>query len=292
MRFYLKDFCIFINVAETGSLSQTAAIMGLSISSVSKRLARLEDHLQTTLFERNTRGVRLSPLGKEAYIKSKEITNAFSSFIDDIRGSKVLWLNVQVEKSIRTIPFIDWVYDYASASTEARVKYKSTLSVRSQPLNINDLVISPVKSSWPLAIHRKLEPVKRKIFASSGYSGDVSQLSLDSSKVIFYSEDEEEQPLIFNQQNGEEARLSPVMITDDISQIISLSGAKDIIIVGLPSYLSKKYEDQGLIHEIMPEWSAKNRQYYLIWKNRKYYNDEFSNFLDFLESKFSDFILN
>ena len=31
MRFYLRDFCIFISVAETGSISETAKVMGMSI---------------------------------------------------------------------------------------------------------------------------------------------------------------------------------------------------------------------------------------------------------------------
>ncbi len=37
MRFYLKDFCVFISVAETQSLSKAALQLGMSVSSVSKR---------------------------------------------------------------------------------------------------------------------------------------------------------------------------------------------------------------------------------------------------------------
>ncbi len=46
MRFYLKDFCVFISVAETQSLSKAALQLGMSVSSVSKRLSRLESTLK------------------------------------------------------------------------------------------------------------------------------------------------------------------------------------------------------------------------------------------------------
>lgn len=54
----------FIKVAETASVSAAANELGLAKSIVSKRIANLEQSLQTTLFARSTRKVALTPAGQ------------------------------------------------------------------------------------------------------------------------------------------------------------------------------------------------------------------------------------
>ncbi|MEJ1268953.1 LysR family transcriptional regulator (plasmid) [Pantoea allii] len=290
MRFYLKDFRIFLSIAETGSLSETAKVMGMSISSVSKRLARLEEHLQTTLFERNTRGVRLTPIGRHAYLKTKEITNVFSNFIDDIRGAKQLTFNIQLDKSILLIPFIDWIYDCAIDSINFRVDVNSTANLINMPLTINDIAISSVKSSCPSAIHRKLEPIRRVICVSSDYHDNVTIESLSQRKVVFYSEGESESSLITNQISGEKETLKPALVTNDISLIMRLIDSKDTIAVGIPEYFLKQEIIKNKVNAILPHWSVEKIQYYIIWKERKFYNEEFKKLLHLIEHKFSEFI--
>ncbi|MDR6299375.1 LysR family transcriptional regulator [Pantoea dispersa] len=290
MRFYLKDFRIFLSVAETGSLSETAKVMGMSISSVSKRLARLEEHLQTTLFERNTRGVRLTPIGRQAYLKTKEITNVFSKFIDDIRGAKQLTFNIKLDKSILLVPFIDWIYDSAIDSINFRVDVNSTTDLINMPLAINDIAISSVKSSVPSAIHRKLEPIRRVICVSSDYRDNVTIESLSQRKVVFYSENESESSLITNQLSGEKKTLKPALVTNDISLIMRLIDRKGTIAVGIPEYFLKQEKIKKKVNAILPHWSVEKIQHYIIWKERKFYNEEFKKLLHFIEHKFSEFI--
>ena len=53
----------FVAVAETGSFTQAAARTGLSQSSVSQRVRRLEDSLDKMLFLRDTHRVELTAAG-------------------------------------------------------------------------------------------------------------------------------------------------------------------------------------------------------------------------------------
>lgn len=59
----IEDIQAFVAVADAGGLSAAAARLGVSKSIVSRRLARLEKALGTTLFSRNTRGVTLTEPG-------------------------------------------------------------------------------------------------------------------------------------------------------------------------------------------------------------------------------------
>src|SRR6056300_675965 len=55
---------VFLAVAELQSITAAAARLGRPKSSVSRILARLEEQLGLTLFERNTRHVRLTDEGQ------------------------------------------------------------------------------------------------------------------------------------------------------------------------------------------------------------------------------------
>jgi DNA-binding transcriptional LysR family regulator len=61
----LDDRALFIAVAETGSFSDAALRLGIPVSTISRRIAVLESELDVSLFERTTRHVRLTELGRE-----------------------------------------------------------------------------------------------------------------------------------------------------------------------------------------------------------------------------------
>ena len=53
----------FLEVASAGSLSRAAAVLGSSQPTLSRQIAQLEAHLGQSLFERTTRGLRLTEAG-------------------------------------------------------------------------------------------------------------------------------------------------------------------------------------------------------------------------------------
>ena len=58
----VRDMEVFVQAADSGSLSAAARRLGLSTSAVSREIARLEDRLQTRLLHRTTRRVALELL--------------------------------------------------------------------------------------------------------------------------------------------------------------------------------------------------------------------------------------
>ena len=59
-----NDLALFSTVAQHLSFSEAAQRLGIPLSRVSRRIAELEDHLDTKLFERTTRWVRLTEEGR------------------------------------------------------------------------------------------------------------------------------------------------------------------------------------------------------------------------------------
>jgi DNA-binding transcriptional LysR family regulator len=64
---------VFVEVARQGSFTAAAAELGMPKSTVSKRVAELEDRLATRLLQRTTRRVKLTPAGAEYFERSRRI---------------------------------------------------------------------------------------------------------------------------------------------------------------------------------------------------------------------------
>lgn len=64
---------LFVQTAELGSLSKAAEILAISNATASRFLASLERRLDARLIERNTRGLALTEVGEEFYLRCKGI---------------------------------------------------------------------------------------------------------------------------------------------------------------------------------------------------------------------------
>jgi DNA-binding transcriptional LysR family regulator len=60
----LRDIAVFVQVAEDGDFSAAARTLALTPSTISKSIARLEDHLGRRLLHRSSRSMRLTPEGQ------------------------------------------------------------------------------------------------------------------------------------------------------------------------------------------------------------------------------------
>lgn len=79
----LQALAVFVRVVEHRSLTAAGKSLGVSTSSVSKRVARLEDRLGVRLLERTTRRVRLTEAGQTFYERCVAILRA----VDDAEAA-------------------------------------------------------------------------------------------------------------------------------------------------------------------------------------------------------------
>ncbi len=60
-----RTLTVFLSVADTLSFSRSSALLHLSVSAVSRTVARLEEEVGQRLLERDRRRVRLTPAGRD-----------------------------------------------------------------------------------------------------------------------------------------------------------------------------------------------------------------------------------
>lgn len=68
-----KDLKIFQMVAQKGTISEAARVLSYVQSNITSRIQKLEKELNTRLFNRNNRGMTLTPEGKKLLVYSEKI---------------------------------------------------------------------------------------------------------------------------------------------------------------------------------------------------------------------------
>jgi len=85
MNFSLSDLRAFVAVAELSSFRAAATELHLSQPALSRRIEKLEDALGVRLFDRTTRSVEMTAVGREFSRKARELLNGLEESLLGIR---------------------------------------------------------------------------------------------------------------------------------------------------------------------------------------------------------------
>lgn len=98
--FDLPSLRIFLQVAQTGSLTRAADKSHMTLSALSKRIAELERTADCALFVRHPRGLELTPAGAELVQHARAVldtvsrmADAMNDFAVGVRGHVRIWAN-------------------------------------------------------------------------------------------------------------------------------------------------------------------------------------------------------
>ncbi|CDH23194.1 LysR family transcriptional regulator [Xenorhabdus bovienii] len=168
----LEDLSVFIRIIDTGSFTATAQALGLSPTTVSKQIARLEKNLGIVLFVRSTRSLRITPEGKAIAEKVRAALTLVEEAAEIAKdGSESLTGLIRL-----TAPVPLGRTYVAAAIAEFRKKYPSVGFI----LHLTDKIVDLYKVEMDLAIRvanltdsgliaRRLTDNKRILVASPDY---------------------------------------------------------------------------------------------------------------------------
>lgn len=118
MRFDLVDLRLFLNIAESGSITAGAERSGLALASASARIKGMEDMLGVALVERKRRGVALTSAGHTLVHHARTIQNQIETMTGDL-GEHADGLRARVRLLANTAAATQFVPDPLSAFLSA-----------------------------------------------------------------------------------------------------------------------------------------------------------------------------
>lgn len=96
----INSLVVFFKVAETSSFSQAARILEMPVSTVSRRISRLEEELNHKLIVRTTRKLSLTREGHELYQRAKPHLDQLDSIRYDFNHQQTLSGEIRITSTL------------------------------------------------------------------------------------------------------------------------------------------------------------------------------------------------
>jgi DNA-binding transcriptional LysR family regulator len=168
----LIDVLAFVRVVETGSFARAAERMGLSKPVLSRRVARLEEHLGARLLTRGARGAQPTDIGSAYYARA-------ASILADLEAAQevVAEAVTQVAGPIRLSAPLSFGISYLAPALAdfAKLNPAVELDIEFEDRNVDlvgggyDLGVRIGKLADSSLIARRIAPVRKHVIASPAY---------------------------------------------------------------------------------------------------------------------------
>ena len=258
----LNSLKIFAEIVEAGSFSEAARRLKIPLSTVSRRLAELEDQLNLRLLERSTRNLRLTDVGSEVLEHAKQ-TEALSDAIDNVISTHTTnvtgTLRLSAPPSISDSLIAPLIGSFQATYPDVRVQVFITDRIVDQIAEGVDVAfrVGALKDSSLVA--RRLLTYRHQVVASPAYlkkckAPKTPKDLLKHRLLAFFW-----RPTYswnFTHTNGKQAEtitFEPYIGMNDYAGLASalLDGAG---IGELPPIVQPELMQKGLLVEVMPTW--------------------------------------
>jgi len=294
----LSEMAIFVNVVESGSFSKTAKKLGLSPSSVSRSITRLENALEEKLLERTTRQMRLSTTGQEVYSLCSDMVNSAKMAVSaaqadksEVSGS----LRVAAPKALSRQVLMPMILDFIDAYPSVALQLK-----------VADHYIDPIGDEVDVIIHITDKPTEgliAKRLADCRLIMCASPDYLTEHGTPIHPEDIAKHNSICL---GENPRDRVWDFTNNLKKIsINVSGSftvnhseirREAVLRGVgisvfPEFAIRSYIDSGDVVELLKDWHVGgNYQGRVVaqYAQSKFIPGQIKTFVEYLAHRFSD----
>jgi DNA-binding transcriptional LysR family regulator len=259
----LNALAVFAKVVEAGSFSEAARRLRMPISTVSRRVAELEDELGIRLIERSTRNLRLTELGAEVLehaIRSAELSEAVESIVSnrlaDVSGTLRLSSMPSVSDTLTTPLVTAFQASYPNVRVQILVTERMV-----------DLIAEGIDLAFRLGalkdsclVARRLLTYRHLLVASPSYLKDreLPQKPQDllSHRLLTFAYWKPENSWTFVHKNGRDKEtliFQPHLAMNDFAglapALVAGAGIGDLPPVVQPSLI-----EEGRLVEVMPDW--------------------------------------
>jgi DNA-binding transcriptional LysR family regulator len=288
----LNSLLIFATVADANSFSEAARRLKMPISTVSRRIAELEDQLGVRLLERSTRNLRLTDVGAEVLEharRSVEISEALDNVVSN-RLSKISGLlRLSAPPSISDTMLEPLVRAFQASYPDVRIKIFVTDRYVDHIAEGIDVVfrIGAGAEKDSSLVAKKIMTYRHRLLASPAYieksKPPENPRDLLDHRLLAFAYLNAENSWTFYHVNGrdqETLSFSPYLSMNDFTGLASalLAGGG---IGDLPPVVQPQLVRDSRLVEVMPNWRFRSYDLLMVHLGNRHVTRALRVFKDF-----------
>ncbi len=295
----LNDLWYFVQVVDNGGFSPASRVIGIPKSRLSRRIALLEESLETRLIQRSTRSFTVTEAGQIFYrhckamiIEAEAAQEAINSLRAEPRGlirlsCPIALLHVHIGEMLAKFMAL---YPQVTVQLEETNRQVDVLNenvdlavrVRPLPLDDSDLVMRKLADRG-MCLVASPELVER--FTTPASLADLQHwpsLALSKPQQIY-------RWCLFGPDNQEVTlHHKPRFVTTDMDALRAAALA-GVGLVQLPILMVNKQLADGSLVRLLPEWRARREVIHLVFPSRRGQLPAVRALIDFLVESYAEF---
>ena len=289
-----KEIELFVQVAETGSLSRAAEALELSNAAASRHLSALEDRLGARLVERNTRRLYLTDTGQAFFSRAKSILLDLKEAESAVNAtalspSGVLRISASLSFSLHHVaPLLrEYTERYPNVTVhiESANRYLDIID-NNIDVAIRTREVEPDSSitTRRLAETRRILTASPRYFAQHGTPKTLADLQ--NHKMLIYTLSNNPNELRFSRGGATTTVTVKGVLDANDGQILRTAALDGLGILVQPSYIV--YDDivAGRLVPVLDEWDLPRLTINLAYPSRKHLAAKVRTFIDFMAAHF------
>lgn len=295
----LNDLWYFVQVVDNGGFSPASRVIGIPKSRLSRRIALLEESLETRLIQRSTRSFTVTEAGQIFYrhckamiIEAEAAQEAINSLRAEPRGlirlsCPIALLHVHIGEMLAKFMAL---YPQVTVQLEETNRQVDVLNenvdlavrVRPLPLDDSDLVMRKLADRG-MCLVASPELVER--FTTPASPADLQHwpsLALSKPQQVY-------RWCLFGPDNQEVTlHHKPRFVTTDMDALRAAALA-GVGVVQLPILMVNKQLADGILVRLLPEWRARREVIHLVFPSRRGQLPAVRALIDFLVESYAGF---
>jgi len=285
----LVDVLAFARVVDTGSFARAAERMGLSKPALSRRVARLEEHLGARLLTRTARGAQPTDIGQSYYARA-------SAILADLEAAQevVAEAVTQIAGPIRlTAPLSFGVGHLAPALADFAAAHPRV----ELDIEFEDRTVDLVAGGYDLAVRignladsalvaRRIAPVRKAVVASPAYlerrGRPERPADLAAHAILLYAN---EQWRFKVGGRWETVRVSPVLRSNNGDMLLAAARA-GLGLCMLPSFIAARAIEDGAVEVILRDYPVEEGALHAVMPPGRAATARVRALVDFLVGRF------
>ncbi len=286
---------LFVQVAETGSLSRAAEALDLSNAAASRHLQSLEDRLGARLVERNTRRLYLTDTGQEFFGRAKAVLADLKDAEDAVNAS-----TLNPTGTLRITASLSFAMHHVAPLLREYTQRYPNVTVHVEAAN---RYLDIIDNNIDVAIRtREFEPdsnitvrrlaTTRRILAASprylsAHGRPRTLEDLAQHKLLIYTYANNPSELRFTRDGQTTTLQVKSLLESNDGQILRAAALDGMGILVQPTYIL--YEDMvaGRLVPVLDDWDLPRLTINLAYPSRKHLSAKVRTFIDFMAEHFA-----